>query len=482
MPSNPKPIEPRGWHSRGYHPHFDGGKDFAQSVTFRLADSLPRHVAEQMDADLKSLPTSLQDPEKRKRIEAFLDAGYGSCSLREPPVSDMVESALLFFDGERYRLHAWVVMPNHVHVIFTPIEPHSLSQIVGSWKTFTAKEANRLLGRSGQYWQEDYFDRFIRDEKHFEDAVNYIEGNPVAAGLCARIEDWPRSSARRRASSDSSRASGHALLAAGTAADPGKTEPTVSATFKLSWQGRDLSATVALPAEPVSPRRLLPMVQGFTNALVGMGENLVESEGESVSCKAGCGACCRQLVPVSETEARHLSDLVEAMPEPRRAVVRERFTQAKRELAAAGLLSKLEKPNEHTRDTALGMDYFRAGVPCPFLEDESCSIHPDRPLVCREYLVTSPAEHCANPDTEHIRRVPKPGFAMSSFAKLDGPAKFGVRWVALPLALDWAEWHPEPPAAIPGPKLFEAFMNALLNGAKVPPPGDFTHRELENQS
>ena len=157
--------------------------------------------------------------------------------------------------------------------------------------------------------------------------------------------------------------------------------PEVSATFKLSWQGRELSASVTLPSEPVSPRRLLPMVQNFTNALVGMGENFVESAGETVSCKAGCGACCRQLVPVSETEARHLRDLVDAMPEPRRTAVRERFADAKRQLDATGLLSKLEKPNEHTRDTAIGMDYFRAGVACPFLEAESCSIHPDRPLV-----------------------------------------------------------------------------------------------------
>ena len=248
--------------------------------------------------------------------------------------------------------------------------------------------------------------------------------------------------------------------------------PDVSASFRIGWAGRELNAAVKVPAEPVSPRILLPMVQQLTNALVGMGENLMTMNGETISCKAGCGACCRQIVPIAESEARQICALVEAMPEPRRTAVRERFADAKARLAAGGLLDKLQQPNEHTRDLSLGMDYFRLGIACPFLEEESCSIHPDRPLVCREYLVTSSAENCKSPTAETVRRVPTPGFAMTSFAKLDGSAKHGVRWVPLVLALDWADAHPEPPAAIPGVKLFETFMNALLNGEKVPPPGE----------
>ena len=74
-----------------------------------------------------------------------------------------MENALLFFDGARYAIHAWVVMPNHIHVLFTPTPGWSLSDILSSWKSFTAKEANKVLLRSGQFWHEDYFDRFIRD-------------------------------------------------------------------------------------------------------------------------------------------------------------------------------------------------------------------------------------------------------------------------------------------------------------------------------
>lgn len=254
--------------------------------------------------------------------------------------------------------------------------------------------------------------------------------------------------------------------------------PDVSASFKIGWHGCEFEAAVSVPSEPVSPRRLLPMVQKLTNALVGMGEQLVQEAGASISCKAGCGACCRQLVPVSETEARHLHDCVEAMPEPRRSHVKSRFADTRRQLDDAGLLDRLLKPNEHTRDISLGIEYFRAGVACPFLEDESCSIHPDRPLVCREYLVTSPAELCASPTAETIDRVPVPGFFMTAFARLDDPNKKTVRWLPLPMALEWADEHPEPPASVPGPRLFSAFMNGVLGSEKVPAPGQpFTPKQ-----
>lgn len=193
-----EPTALRGWHSRGYLPHFDGGHEHPQSVTFRLADSLPAVVVERLAAELKALPPAKQEPERRKRIEAYLDAGPGACHLHDPRVAAVVESALLFFDAGRYRLHAWVVMPNHVHALFTPADGFSLSGIVGSWKSYTSKAANRVLGRTGQFWDEDYFDRYVRDEAHYATAVAYIENNPVKAGLCTAAGDWPFSSARAR--------------------------------------------------------------------------------------------------------------------------------------------------------------------------------------------------------------------------------------------------------------------------------------------
>jgi len=96
----------------------------------------------------------------------------------------------------RYHLLAWVVMPNHVHVLIEVIQGYPLGDVIHSWKSFTAKQANKILGKTGAFWQRDYFDRFIRDEAHFANVVNYIHHNPVKAGLVRRAEDWPFSSAR----------------------------------------------------------------------------------------------------------------------------------------------------------------------------------------------------------------------------------------------------------------------------------------------
>ena len=93
---------------------------------------------------------------------------------------------------------AWCLMPNHVHVVMEPLAAYPLGGIVRSWKTFTARRANAVLGRTGAFWYEDYFDRFMRDEDHFSRTVHYVEENPVKAGLVAAAADWRWSSARRR--------------------------------------------------------------------------------------------------------------------------------------------------------------------------------------------------------------------------------------------------------------------------------------------
>jgi len=111
--------------------------------------------------------------------------------LRDPVSARIVENALGFFDGERYRLLSWVIMPNHVHVLIEQIPGYRLGDIVHSWKGFTAKQINHLRGRQGAFWAPDYYDRFVRDAVHFESALAYIRNNPVKAGLVAVPEDWP---------------------------------------------------------------------------------------------------------------------------------------------------------------------------------------------------------------------------------------------------------------------------------------------------
>ncbi len=187
-----------GWHSRGYLPHFDGA-EITQFVTFRLADSLPQRLLETWRSELKEELAANLDTALRRRIEMYLDQGYGLCHLKHPGVAELVQRSLLFFDRERYRLSAWVVMPNHVHALMTPQPGHELSRILQSLKSYTANEANKILVRRGQFWQQESFDRYIRDSKHFVSVVQYIENNPVKARLCKRPEDWPYSSAWFRA-------------------------------------------------------------------------------------------------------------------------------------------------------------------------------------------------------------------------------------------------------------------------------------------
>ena len=184
----------KGWHSRGYLPHFSD-KLTTQSVTFRLFDSMPQEVLKQWELELQHLPKGSLEIEKQKRIEEYLDRSYGCCYLKEPAIASKVQEALLHFDHDRYALHAWVIMPNHVHTLFSPRNGWEWGNILHSWRSYTANECNKILGRSGTFWMRDPHDRYIRDEQHYSNAMSYIENNPVKAGLCTTPQDWQWSSA-----------------------------------------------------------------------------------------------------------------------------------------------------------------------------------------------------------------------------------------------------------------------------------------------
>jgi len=186
-----------GWHSRGYLPHFDG-EELTQFVTFRLGDSIPQDIFEQWRTELIKEANIDIDACLRRRVETYLDQGYGQCHLRDSAIASMVQDSLLFFDGERYKLSAWVVMPNHVHSLLTPSAGQQMSRILHSLKSYTASEANKILNSGGRFWQPESFDRYIRDSAHFVSVVKYIENNPVKARLCAQPQDWPYSSAHFR--------------------------------------------------------------------------------------------------------------------------------------------------------------------------------------------------------------------------------------------------------------------------------------------
>ena len=182
-----------GWRSRGYLPHFDA-PGVVQFITYRLHDAMPAARRREWEALFK-----IEDERQRRtELEAYLDVGHGECHLRDPRVASLVQENLLHHDGKSYQLLAWVIMPNHVHVL-VDVGQTPLAQLLHGWKSYTATQANRLLGRRGQFWQDEYFDRAIRDTEHLQKAVRYIENNPNKAHLCGAPAEWPWGSAALRA-------------------------------------------------------------------------------------------------------------------------------------------------------------------------------------------------------------------------------------------------------------------------------------------
>lgn len=238
--------------------------------------------------------------------------------------------------------------------------------------------------------------------------------------------------------------------------DPATNGDLVTATLKLRAGGEPLTLALTIPAGETTAEALLPVLQGLSSLFAARGEARVEQAGKTISCRAGCGACCRQLVPVAGAEARHLDRLVAAMPEPRRTQVRARFDAALAALDAAALLDRLADSTAIS-SADQGMAYFRLGIPCPFLEDESCSIHPDRPLGCREYLVTSPAENCADTEARDIEMVPLAWNGMGALIGVDA----ADRWVPLVLALRYAAAAP-PPVRRTGRTILSAVVATMV--------------------
>jgi REP element-mobilizing transposase RayT len=228
-----------GWHQRGYVPHCDA-PGITQFVTLRLVDSLPASKRSEWEhllkmeiteagapacSRLKPCGTSVivQEPanekldrnanaqsrsqtgapmrtagrERRRKLEAYLDRGLGSCWLGRPAIATIAEGALRFFDGQRYELGAWVIMPNHLHVL-VDVWDTPLSGMIKSWKAFVARESNKILGRHGAFWEREYLDTVVSDEAHWRRAVRYIVNNPVKAGLVSETKEWAWSSARFR--------------------------------------------------------------------------------------------------------------------------------------------------------------------------------------------------------------------------------------------------------------------------------------------
>ena len=220
-----------------------------------------------------------------------------------------------------------------------------------------------------------------------------------------------------------------------------------TATLRLTVADLRIVHPITVPSGPVTAADVMPALQGLVNAVVEAAET-----GKSISCRKGCGACCRQLVPVSRTEGERLLALVETMPKDRRATLYARFAAAEAALEGAGLTERGQKT-----DREMSLSYFSLHLPCPFLEEESCSIHPDRPLVCREYLVTSPAELCAGPAQEGVTPVPVPKVSMAARSLQED----GEDWFPLARLMAWSRNRPRKSVRRTGPEWVQRFLKGI---------------------
>lgn len=182
-------IAKPGWHIRVYLPHYDANT-LVPHVVFRTFGSLPKQVL----ADLHSAEAAT----KLANIDFALDQSKDDAVFSVPAYANIMQNALRYFDGDRYDLQAWCVMPNHVHVVLVTHPEHLLGNIVKSWKHSAAWSINKARGTSGGVFALDYFDRYMRNLRQAEATIHYVEANPVRAGLCADCADWPWSSAFHR--------------------------------------------------------------------------------------------------------------------------------------------------------------------------------------------------------------------------------------------------------------------------------------------
>ena len=230
---------------------------------------------------------------------------------------------------------------------------------------------------------------------------------------------------------------------------------------QLTIKGRPVAIDMSVPPGEVTIGQILPALRQAGETLIAAGIKTVKEQGKAISCRKGCGHCCRQPVPIAPAEARAISRLVEKMPPERRDAIRRRFAAAIREFEAAGIAEELRMRGfwEKGHGREVGLRYLALRIDCPFLEDESCTIYADRPLACREYMVTTPADNCENPSAETVETVDIPaGPVWPAIGRLEPGAEEKLQWVPLILALEYAQEDPDDPPAQDSRTLVERFI------------------------
>jgi len=199
-------------------------------------------------------------------------------------------------------------------------------------------------------------------------------------------------------------------------------------------------ARVTIPNLPMRLADIVPPIQKLCSGVVGLAIKREIVLGSTLSCHKGCGVCCNQLVPLSAPEVFFLYEYVKSLPSDRQAEIEAKFAEIRKAMDSVGLIERLKKVDETDEHQTLALEYFRLGMPCPFLVDEACSIHPVRPLACREYNVTSPPELCADPFKNKILRIKIPRNMTTATAKLASEVCGApLMVIPMPLFIEWAE-------------------------------------------
>ena len=243
----------------------------------------------------------------------------------------------------------------------------------------------------------------------------------------------------------------------------------ITARLELNIGDTPYEFEISVPTGKTGAEAALPFARELTNKIVEVAAHDAQRNGERIACSKGCGACCAQLVPVSETEARLLGRYVQSQPDSRRTTLLERFHQAKAKLEQAEMWQDLIQPQPLSLEDsrALALRYFALNIPCPFLEDGACSIHPQRPLTCREFLVTSDARHCSNPNPQDVKTVSIPKRVSNAYARLyENDPHYVSNWVPLITAPYWTASHPAQPSQRKGPEWIEALLAKVQNDAE----------------
>jgi Fe-S-cluster containining protein len=252
-------------------------------------------------------------------------------------------------------------------------------------------------------------------------------------------------------------------------------QETVSIEFAVGIGDGRFDATAVVPAGHTNLTRILPVLQALDNSFIAGVTTQLNAAGLHVSCKAGCGACCRQMVPLSIFEAEALSGWIRTLPEDQQQELARRFHQALLKLASGGLIDRMVNEDwlaETESARQLALDYLYQRVACPFLEDESCSIHPIRPLICREYLVTSSPVHCEDPAKLQVDPVRLPLSFSRILNHIGAEVEGDPRgWIPLVFLFAWMESGARPGEAVagPGPQVLYEFVKRMSEG-RAPSP------------